>query len=66
MKTAEKNKAIKHELIDKSWTQGDLAREAGLPRPVVNLIVQGRLIPTPMQVARISAALGKAPNELFS
>jgi transcriptional regulator with XRE-family HTH domain len=65
VRRAKFSRKIKILLMDLGITQKELAERAGIPRPYVNLIVNGRLMPSDTQRVAIAGALGKDPQELF-
>lgn len=52
-------------LIDLEMTQGELAARVGMSRPYLNLIVNGRLLPTDHQQEKIAQALGCRTEDIF-
>ena len=52
-------------LRKKRWNQSDLARHSGLGRDSISQYVRGRSVPSPKNLAKLSAALGIAEEILF-
>lgn len=58
-------KIIKKLILEKGWTQSELARRAGLPRDSVSVYVRGKSLPTPQSLHRLASALGVKAQELL-
>lgn len=56
---------LQYERIDRRFSQGTLARLAGMHQPAICLIEQGRLQPTPVELARLAQALGIHPPSVL-
>ena len=56
---------LKFERTNRGISQLRLARAAALVQPAVSLIENGRLVPTPAELARLAAVFGVAPSELM-
>lgn len=52
-------------MLNKGWSQSELARRADLPRDLISTYVRGRSFPTPQSAQRLSKALGILPEELM-
>lgn len=52
-------------LIEKGWTQSDLARQAGVGRDAISKYVNAVAFPTPLQAEKIAKALGVSREELL-
>lgn len=52
-------------MLDRGMRQSDLARAAGILRDSVSTYVRGRALPTPLNLQKISEALGVDPEELL-
>ena len=49
---------IREELVERGWTQSDLAEIMGRPLPAVNQIIKGRRAITPRTAKELAAAFG--------
>lgn len=58
------NDWILSRLIEKNWSQADLARESGLTRSAISKYMQGR-IPDEEALRKIAKALKVSPEEVF-
>ena len=56
---------LKYERKQRRQSQQTLARLVGLNQPDLSQIERGILIPTPVQLQRISEAYGIAPDDLL-
>ena len=54
-----------HTRLDQRKSLLTLAKQTGLTKPVLNLVEQGRLVPTEDEAARIGKALGIPPQYLL-
>lgn len=52
-------------LLDRGWRQSELARRAGIQRDSVSVYVRGRSFPTPLNLAKMAAALGVKPEDIL-
>ncbi len=52
-------------ILDRAWTQADLARAADISRDSVSTYVRGRSLPTPLNLKKIADALGLEPHVLM-
>lgn len=52
-------------MLEKGWTQSELARQADLPRDSISTYVRGKTLPTPHTVKKMAEALGMRPEELM-
>src|SRR5437870_3247635 len=50
----------------RGWSQGELARRAGLSRAGVSAIERGRLVPSAAAALALAAAFGAKVEDLFS
>jgi putative transcriptional regulator len=57
---------LKSEREARGWTQADLAARVGVSRKTINTIENGVFVPSTITALKISKALGKAVEELFS
>ena len=57
--------AISRLAYERGWSDGKLAREAGLPRSRLNRIKNGRLRPSVRDALLISRALGSPLEQVF-
>ena len=57
---------LKAEREARGWTQADLAARVGVSRKTINTIENGVFVPSTITALKISRALGKAVEELFS
>jgi transcriptional regulator with XRE-family HTH domain len=53
-------------LEEKGWSQSELARRAGLSRDSVSTYIRARSVPSPVNLRKLSEALGCLPSDLFS
>ncbi len=51
-------------LVDRQWSQSDLARASGLKRDAISTYVRGRVWPNPQSFTAVARALGITPHEL--
>lgn len=52
-------------MINKGWTQSELARRSDLPRDSISVYIRGKSLPTPLSLKALSEALGVIPEELM-
>ena len=52
-------------MMEKPWTQSDLARAAGLGRDSISQYVRGKSVPTPQNLQKLAKALDIDPDVLF-
>ncbi len=52
-------------MLDRAWTQADLARAADISRDSVSTYVRGRSLPTPVNLQKLGDALGMEPHTLL-
>lgn len=52
-------------ILDRAWTQADLARHAAISRDSVSTYVRGRSLPTPTNLKKMADALGIQPHTLM-
>lgn len=52
-------------MMSKGWNQSELARRAGLPRDSVSTYIRAKVMPTPLSVQNLAAALGVTPEDLM-
>jgi len=52
-------------MLEKGWTQSELARQAGLPRDAISVYVRGRSLPTPVSLQALAKALDVNEAELL-
>lgn len=57
---------LKTEREARGWTQAELAAHVGVSRKTVNTIENGVFVPSTITALKISRALEKAVEELFS
>jgi transcriptional regulator with XRE-family HTH domain len=53
-------------LVQRGWTQSELARRAGLGRDAISTYVRGTAHPEPQNLLKIAKALGVDPTALFN
>jgi transcriptional regulator with XRE-family HTH domain len=58
-------KRLYHAIVNKAWTQSELARRSGLTRNAVSTYVTARALPTPANLDALAKALGVAADELL-
>lgn len=58
-------KRLYRALINKGWTQSELARQANLTRNAVSTYMRAQALPTPNNLEALAKALGVAPEELL-
>ena len=49
-------------LVEKVWSQSDLARASGLGRDSISQYARGRSIPSPKNLSKLANALGTTPR----
>jgi transcriptional regulator with XRE-family HTH domain len=52
-------------LLEKGWTQSELARRAGLPRDSISVYMNARSLPTPLSLQKLSDALNVPADDLL-
>lgn len=52
-------------MINKRWTQSELARKADMSRDNISRFVRGTSLPTPQSLEKLAKALGVNEEELF-
>lgn len=52
-------------MLQKNWNQSDLARASGLGRDSVSQYIRANNIPSPLNLKKLSEALGVEPVELY-
>lgn len=52
-------------LIDKGWTQAELARRVSFNRAAISSYITARSLPTPSNLAKLAKVLDMAPEELL-
>lgn len=52
-------------MVQRGWTQSDLARHAGLPRDAISVYVRAKSLPTPVNLAKLAQVFGMKPEELL-
>lgn len=52
-------------MLNKGWTQSELARQSDLPRDSVSTYVRGKSLPTPISLEKLATALDVDPIELM-
>lgn len=52
-------------MVDKGWTQSELARRADLPRDAISVYVRGKSLPTPQSLTKLAAALSVSEVQLL-
>lgn len=52
-------------MVQRGWTQSDLARHAGLPRDAISVYVRAKSLPTPVNLAELAACFNMKPEELL-
>lgn len=52
-------------MLNKRYSQSELARAAGLGRDSISQYVRGRSVPSPVNLAKLADALGVEVNDLF-
>jgi transcriptional regulator with XRE-family HTH domain len=52
-------------MVQRGWTQSDLARHAGLPRDAISVYVRAKSLPTPVNLAKLAACFGMKAEELL-
>lgn len=65
MSRAEFAQRLYNILLEKGWTQSELARRAELPRDNVSMYVRAKSSPTPQSLKKMADALGMSPSELY-
>lgn len=58
-------KRLYRAIVNKGWTQSELARQANLTRNAVSTYVTARTLPTPSNLDALAKALGVAAEELL-
>lgn len=53
-------------MVNKGWSQSELARRAGLPRDSVSTYIRGRVLPTDKSLRKLAKALDCEPTEILS
>ena len=54
-----------HLILQKGWSQSELARRADLPRDSISVYVRGKSLPTPLSLNKLARALEMTPQELL-
>ena len=54
-----------HFLVQKGWKQSDLSRKTGLGRDSISQYVNGKTVPSPQSLRKMSDALQTSPEELY-
>ncbi len=52
-------------MMDKPWTQSELARASGLGRDSISQYVRGKSVPTPQNLQKLAKAFDVDPDVLF-
>lgn len=52
-------------IMERGWSQSDLARAAGLGRDAISTYVRGRSLPGPLNLRKLADALGMSPHQLL-
>ncbi len=52
-------------MLQKDWSQSDLARATGIPRDAISTYVRGRSLPGPVNLKRLAAALNVPEIDLL-
>lgn len=52
-------------MLEHGWNQSELARQADLPRDSISVYIRGRSLPTPLNLQKLSKALGMKPADLL-
>jgi len=52
-------------MLDKGWTQSEMARRADLPRDAVSTYVRGKSLPTPQNLKKLAETLGVEQDDLL-
>jgi transcriptional regulator with XRE-family HTH domain len=52
-------------MMQKRWSQSDLARAAEMPRDAISTYVRGISLPSPRSLAKLATALGVAQDDLL-
>jgi transcriptional regulator with XRE-family HTH domain len=52
-------------MVEKGWSQSELARRASIPRDAVSIYIRGKSFPSPQKLAALAAALGVAETTLL-
>ena len=58
--------SLKSEREARGWTQAELAARVGVSRKTINTIENGVFVPSTITALKISTALGKPVERLFS
>ena len=58
-------KRLMHFLVQKGWKQSDLSRKTGLGRDSISQYVNGKTVPSPQSLRKMSDALQTSPEELY-
>ena len=58
-------KRIEQKMYEKSWNQSELARVMGIGRDSICSYINGKILPTPRNLKRLSDALGVQPSDLL-
>lgn len=52
-------------MLQRGWTQSELARQSDLPRDSISVYVRGKSLPTPASLQKLAEALSVKPEELL-
>lgn len=62
---AEFAKRLYSAIMEKGWTQSELARASGLNRDAVSTYVRGKSMPSPQALEAMASALGFKPEQIL-
>lgn len=62
---AEFAKRLYQKMLEKGWTQSQLARYAGINRDAVSTYIRARSLPSPISLTKMAKVLSCAPEDLL-